>query len=48
MCNIHSGSTSDFVNSINEQQYRQRKNKERFGKGTPSSKLQTKQHTNNP
>ncbi|MBD3921279.1 DUF4023 domain-containing protein [Paenibacillus sp. PR3] len=48
MCNIHSGDTSQFVNSINEQQYRQRKNKERFGKGAPSQKLQTKQHTNNP
>jgi hypothetical protein len=48
MCNIHSGDTSQFVNSINEQQYRQRKNRERFGKRNHNKVLQTKQHSDQP
>jgi len=40
--------TSEFVQKVQDTQRKDEKNKQHFGKGTPSAKLQTKQHTNNP
>ncbi|MFB9329016.1 DUF4023 domain-containing protein [Paenibacillus aurantiacus] len=42
------GSTSDFVAKVHDTQEKALKNKANHGKGTPSSKLPTKQHANNP
>ncbi|MFD1956986.1 DUF4023 domain-containing protein [Paenibacillus thailandensis] len=41
-------STEQFVNKLHDTQAKQQKNRDRYGKGKPSQKLQTKQHTNNP
>lgn len=41
-------STSEFVAKVKDTQEKALKNKEHHGKGTPSSKLPTKQHSNNP
>lgn len=41
-------STEQFVDKVKDTQAKQQKNKQHYGKGTPSAKLQTKQHTNNP
>ncbi|QHT60990.1 DUF4023 domain-containing protein [Paenibacillus lycopersici] len=41
-------STNEFVNKVQDTQAKQQKNKENYGKGTPTQKLQNKQHTNNP
>ncbi|MBB3111250.1 hypothetical protein FHS18_003318 [Paenibacillus phyllosphaerae] len=43
-----SESTSEFVAKVKDTQEKQLKNQEHQGKGTPSSKLPTKQHSNNP
>ncbi|GFN31509.1 DUF4023 family protein [Paenibacillus xylaniclasticus] len=48
MTNTNTGDTGQFVNEVKAQQHRQEKNKQRFGKGTPSQSLPTKQHANNP
>ncbi|MCJ8012877.1 DUF4023 domain-containing protein [Paenibacillus sp. KQZ6P-2] len=40
-------STRDFVNKVHEQQEKQRKNKEHYGKGEPGKQLQNKQHSTN-
>ncbi|TYP79597.1 DUF4023 domain-containing protein [Paenibacillus methanolicus] len=42
------GSTSEFVEKLHDTQEKAQKNKAIHGKGTPSSKLPTKQHGNNP
>ncbi|QCT04701.1 hypothetical protein E6C60_3996 [Paenibacillus algicola] len=41
-------STRQFVNKMNENAEKARHNKENNGKRTPSAKLPTKQHGNNP
>ncbi|XEC97233.1 DUF4023 family protein [Paenibacillus tarimensis] len=40
--------TKQFVDKINEIQQKDQKNREHSGKKTPSAKLPTKQHGNNP
>jgi hypothetical protein len=40
--------TEEFVEKIHDTQAKDEKNREEQGKKTPSSKLPTKQHTNNP
>jgi hypothetical protein len=41
-------STGDFVRKVKDTQRKDYKNREHYGKGTPSAKLSTKQHGNNP
>lgn len=41
-------STGEFVAKTKDTQEKDKKNREHYGKGTPSSKLPTKQHSNNP
>ncbi|GGG13178.1 DUF4023 domain-containing protein [Paenibacillus abyssi] len=40
--------TKAFVNKVKDTQMKDQKNREHQGKGTPSAKLPTKQHSNNP
>ncbi|WP_236339207.1 DUF4023 domain-containing protein [Paenibacillus plantiphilus] len=41
-------STNEFVEKVQETQRKDQKNREHYGKGTPSSKLPAKQHSKNP
>lgn len=41
-------STEQFLEKLHETQAKDEKNRERQGKGTPSAKLPTKQHSKNP
>jgi hypothetical protein len=41
-------STGEFVQKVKDTQQKAQKNQEHNGNGTPSEKLPTKQHTNNP
>ncbi|QYR19096.1 DUF4023 domain-containing protein [Paenibacillus sp. sptzw28] len=40
--------TKQFVEKVHETQEKDRKNREHYGKGTPSGKLPAKQHGKNP
>ncbi|WP_340006800.1 DUF4023 domain-containing protein [Paenibacillus sp. FSL K6-0276] len=40
--------THAFVEKVHDTQKKAEKNKEHHGKGTPSQKLPTKQHSKNP
>ncbi|MDO7907527.1 DUF4023 domain-containing protein [Paenibacillus sp. JX-17] len=40
-------STHEYVEKLHDNQKKQERNRKR-GKGTPSAKLPTKQHSNNP
>lgn len=41
-------STDEFVEKLHDTQAKDEKNRRTNGKGQPSKKLPTKQHTNNP
>lgn len=41
-------STEQFIDKLHDTQAKDEKNRRTQGKGTPSEKLATKQHTNNP
>lgn len=41
-------STEEFVAKVHDTQAKDEKNRRTQGKGQPSAKLATKQHTNNP
>lgn len=41
-------STEQFLNKLHDTQSKDERNRRTQGKGTPSEKLPTKQHTNNP
>jgi hypothetical protein len=41
-------STGEFVRKVQETQKKDEKNREHYGKGTPSGKLPGKQHSKNP
>ncbi|CAM3615330.1 hypothetical protein MALU111345_14150 [Marinicrinis lubricantis] len=41
-------STDQYLNKLHDTQAKDEKNRRAQGKGTPSSKLPTKQHSNNP
>jgi hypothetical protein len=41
-------STEQFLEEVHKEQANDEKNRRTQGKGTPSEKLPTKQHTNNP
>jgi hypothetical protein len=41
-------STGDFVRKVKDTQRKDYKNREHYGKGTPSGKLPNKQKGNNP
>jgi hypothetical protein len=41
-------STGEFVDKVHDTQAKDEKNRRIHGKGQPSAKLATKQHTNNP
>jgi hypothetical protein len=41
-------STEQFIDKLHDTQAKDEKNRRTQGKGTPSEKLPTKQHTNNP
>ncbi|WP_420832285.1 DUF4023 domain-containing protein [Paenibacillus humicola] len=40
--------TGEFVEHVKKTQRKDEKNREHYGKGTPSAKLPNKQHGNNP
>jgi len=41
-------STDQFLNKLHDKQAKDEKNRQHQGKKTPSAKLPTKQHSNNP